>query len=145
ELDALTWRETVDRRLRLGLQGDVPPGCRGVGHRIGLPDPDRACVGPQQAHQLGDEGRLACAVVSQEADDVTGPHLQGHLVVGHHAAERPRQTHHLKDYVGHRVLQSSTIGIGIPTVSAYYRYVNGLLCPDGTGTALSAGPAAGDP
>src|SRR5882762_937034 len=65
-----------------------------------VPD-DFAGIGAVDAGENLHQGRLACAVLAQEADDLAGPDREAHVVEGAHAREGPRHVPHLEKRGGH--------------------------------------------
>ena len=86
ELDRRARRQARDRDVRLGLDRGPPTREIGPGDRVDAVEGDRAGVGSDEADDLVDEGRLACAVVPEEADHLTGCHVEVDAVVRLHAA-----------------------------------------------------------
>ena len=91
DLDGRLRRETVERRLGLRLEGDTASHRGRVCHGVHSGDPDASAVRAKKADYLRDEGRLACAVMAQQPDDLAGTNPEIDLVVGHDIAETPRQ------------------------------------------------------
>src|SRR5665811_734111 len=70
EIDRLAGRQTVDRHLRLSLEGAETSSQTRVGHHVAAVDSDGSGRGPEQADDLVDERGLAGAVVPEQAEDL---------------------------------------------------------------------------
>src|SRR5205823_8092819 len=77
-----------------------------------LPE-DLAGVGAVDPCENLHQGRLARAVLAQEANDLAGADREAHAVEGTHARERPRHLPHLEEWGSH-ITPSSWHGPGPP-------------------------------
>jgi hypothetical protein len=107
----------VDRRLRRGDRR---------GHAV---DRDRAGIGLLHARENADQGRLAGAVLAQQAVHLTAHDVEGDAVVGHDAGEGLRDVAE-RDHVGRgRCCQEGLLGVGsgsVPNRIARHRVLSSV-------------------
>src|SRR5699024_6718757 len=75
------------------------PGCSGTAHGVDAADPDGPGIRAQEPDELRDEGRLAGAVVTEQADDLARSDAESDRIVGGDRTEAAGQVGDAQDVV----------------------------------------------